>query len=417
MRWTFTAGGAIRSAPAVSPEAVYVVDFNGNVYSLRASDGLLLWQAALGERAGASPALLDGVLYVASVQGQVEAMDAVTGQVKWKAEAGAPVWSSPACGNGFLYVEDYSGGVHAFDLRDGHQAWSFQTTGELRMSPALCGKRLIVASSGYETGGVYALDADTGSVLWSQSISGNNLWSAPSVAALPNGRSLVLVGDLGWLYAIDADDGEVVWKTRMDPIRFGGRIKYPTMMTPIAGRDHVYVGAAYAVDAASSIYTFNLADGRLLWTSPVEGKIATPLAYADGSVYFGGYDGRINAYAPIRVRIDGRQVDFGELSPVVRSNRSLVPFRSLFEAVAATVEWDQANLRVTARRGDRLIQLTVGQDTAYVDGRAVKLEVAPTVINGRVLVPLRFIAETLGQLEWKQRELLVEVTMDAAGSQ
>lgn len=411
VRWTFTTRGLLRSAPAVSAEAVYVVDFDGNVYALRTSDGLLLWQAALGDRVGASPVLADGALYAATAEGLVEALDAASGAVKWRSGTGVPVWSSPAYGSGYLYVEDYSGGVHALDARDGRQVWTYQTSGELRMSPALYGQKLIVASSGFENGGVYALDALTGTVVWTRSISGNNLWSAPTVAVTGDGRTLVLAGNLGWLYAIDADNGVVVWKNRMTPIKFGGRTKYPTMTTPVAGRDHVYVGAYYAVDAPSRIYTFNLADGRLFWTSSVAAKIATPLAYAGGSVYFGAYDGRIYAYAPIRVFIGGKPVDFGELSPVVRSNRSLVPFRALFDAVGATVGWDQGAGRVSAKLGDRLIQLSVGQTTALIDGRPVPLEVAPAVINERVLVPLRFVAEALGKLAWDQKNLRVDVTL------
>ncbi len=410
-KWTFTTAGLLRSAPAVSDDAVYVVDFSGDVYALRTTDGLLLWQASIGDRAGSSPVLGDGVLFVAGAQGVVQAFDTASGKLIWRVDAGLPIWSTPAYGSGFLYVEDYSGGVHALDGRDGHQVWSYQTSGELRMSPALYGQKLIVASSGYEAGGVVALDAVTGAVLWTRSISGNNLWSAPAVARTADGRSLVLLGNLGWLYAIDADSGEVVWNTRMTPIKYGGRTKYPTMMTPVVGRDHVYVGAYYAVDAPSCVYTFDLSDGRLLWTSPVAGKIATPLAYADGSVYFGSYDGRVYAYAPIRVFIGGKPVDFGDLSPVVRSNRSLVPFRALFEAIEATVTWDQAAQQVTAKRGDRLIQLTVGSTVATVDGRQVTLEVAPAIINERTLVPLRFIAEALGKLDWDQAGLRVDVTL------
>ncbi len=411
VRWTFSADDEIRTTPAVSDGSVFVIDFAGDVYSLRASDGLLLWRASLGDRSGASPVVAGGFLYAATARGSVQAFEAATGRLGWTFEAGAPVWSSPAADGGLVYAEDYAGGVHALDVRDGQQVWSRQTTGELRSSPALYEGRLFVASSGYENGGVSAFDAQTGEALWTTSISGNNLWSAPTVAPLADGRTLVLIGNLGWLYALDARDGTVVWRTRVAPVRYAGRDKYPTMMTPIAGLDHVYVGAHYAVDLPSAVYSFSLADGRLLWTSPLEGKIATPLAQSAGSVYFGSYDGKVYAYAPMRVFVDGAEVDFGDLSPMIRADRSLVPFRVLFEAVGAEVEWDQAKSQVTARRGDRVIRLTVGQTTAYVDGRPVTLEVPATVISGRTLVPLRFVGEALGQLEWDQRRLRVDISL------
>jgi outer membrane protein assembly factor BamB len=411
VRWTFTATGLLRSAPVVADGQVWVTDFDGRTYALRAADGLLLWDVALGGRTGASPVIADGNLYVATALGTVYAIEPETGAVRWKVEVGLPIWSSPAAGGGRVYVEDYAGGVHALESSDGHQAWAYQTDGELRMSPALCGGKLIVASSSYDRGGLVALDARAGTVLWTRSISGNNLWSAPTIAPLPDGRVFVLAGNLGWLYAFNLETGGLVWNTHMIPQKFGGRAKYPTMMTPVAGGDHVYVGAYYAVDLPSAIYSFNLEDGRLLWTSPAAGKIATPPAYADGTVYFGSYDGRAYAYSPVRVFIGEQEVDFGDLSPVIQANRSLVPFRALFEAVGATVAWDQAAQRVMAKRGEHIIEMTVGQTSATVDGRSVILEVPPAVVNQRTLVPLRFVAEALGELKWDQTHLRVDITL------
>jgi len=43
-----------------------------------------------------------------------------------------------------------------------------------------------------------------------------------------------------------------------------------------------------------------------------------------------------------------------------------------------------------------LIQLTVGSKIASVNGKSSELDVPPTVISGRTLVPIRFISETLG---------------------
>jgi hypothetical protein len=43
-----------------------------------------------------------------------------------------------------------------------------------------------------------------------------------------------------------------------------------------------------------------------------------------------------------------------------------------------------------------LVQLTIGSKTATVNGKEVTLDVPPMVINGRTLVPLRFISESMG---------------------
>jgi hypothetical protein len=46
--------------------------------------------------------------------------------------------------------------------------------------------------------------------------------------------------------------------------------------------------------------------------------------------------------------------------------------------------------------------MTIGSKTATVNGKAVTLDVAPTIVAGRTFVPLRVISETLGaQVTWK----------------
>ncbi|MCW2277454.1 tetratricopeptide repeat protein [Heliophilum fasciatum] len=82
----------------------------------------------------------------------------------------------------------------------------------------------------------------------------------------------------------------------------------------------------------------------------------------------------------------------------IRHNRVLVPLRAVFEAFGADVTWDSAAQTVTAVQGNRRISLTAGSMTARVNGEERQLDV-PAIIDestGRMLVPLRFVAESLG---------------------
>ena len=66
-----------------------------------------------------------------------------------------------------------------------------------------------------------------------------------------------------------------------------------------------------------------------------------------------------------------------------------------------------------------LIEMYVGSATAYVDGSSVKMEAAPLVQSGTVYVPLRFIAENMGdEVLWddKNREITI-LEMTASGSE
>ena len=108
------------------------------------------------------------------------------------------------------------------------------------------------------------------------------------------------------------------------------------------------------------------------------------------------------AAQPITVTIDGETLQT-EQAPVIQDNRTLVPMRAIFEALGAEVEWDDATRSITATRDDKTIEMTIGQTEMTVDGEAVTLEVAPTILNNTTLVPVRAVAESFdAQVGWNE---------------
>jgi hypothetical protein len=88
--------------------------------------------------------------------------------------------------------------------------------------------------------------------------------------------------------------------------------------------------------------------------------------------------------------------------PVIRSGRTLVPVRSIVQALGGNIVWDAATRIVTITLGDKVIDLTIGASTAYVSGSPTPIDVDPTVVplilNDRTMIPLRFVSEQLGAL-------------------
>lgn len=99
--------------------------------------------------------------------------------------------------------------------------------------------------------------------------------------------------------------------------------------------------------------------------------------------------------AAIQIMFNGRYLTL-DVPPVIQNGRTLVPFRKLFESLGASVGWNEATQTVTGVKGSTTVSLVIGSDTATVNGKAVKLDVAPTIITGRTLVPIRFVSENLG---------------------
>jgi hypothetical protein len=108
------------------------------------------------------------------------------------------------------------------------------------------------------------------------------------------------------------------------------------------------------------------------------------------------------AASQIAVVIDGKVQNYG-VAPVTINNRTLVPMRGIFESLGAQVLWNGATDTVTATRGTSTVKLTLNQQTAYQNGLAVTLDAAPRLIEDRTMVPIRFVAESLGvEVKWDE---------------
>jgi len=121
-----------------------------------------------------------------------------------------------------------------------------------------------------------------------------------------------------------------------------------------------------------------------------------------------------SANQPINVIVNGRPITM-DIPPVIRDGRTLAPLRAIFEALGASVEWDATTSTITSRRNDRTIILQIDNPTARVNNAPIALSVPPVVIGGRTMVPVRFIAESLGAtVTWDEQTRTVTVQTDDA---
>lgn len=82
--------------------------------------------------------------------------------------------------------------------------------------------------------------------------------------------------------------------------------------------------------------------------------------------------------------------------PAIIDGRTLVPVRAIFEAIGATVTWDGETRTATGIREDTTVSIQIENATAYVNGEEKTLDVPAQIINGRTMVPARFISESMG---------------------
>jgi len=128
----------------------------------------------------------------------------------------------------------------------------------------------------------------------------------------------------------------------------------------------------------------------------------------------GMFSGAAFAQSKIGVRLNGELIDF-ENKPVIINDRTMVPFREIFEYFEAEVEWDGKDRSVTAKREGKTVYLTIGSEDAKIDGEATKLDSPPIIIDSRTYVPLRFIAEGLDAgVSWNSQTWVASISTDDA---
>lgn len=92
--------------------------------------------------------------------------------------------------------------------------------------------------------------------------------------------------------------------------------------------------------------------------------------------------------------VDGKKVTL-DVAPVIVNGRTLVPVRFISEALGAEVGWDGATRTATIALGDKKIELPLDSSTAIVNGKKIVMDVPATTMKGRTMVPIRFVSESL----------------------
>jgi len=103
----------------------------------------------------------------------------------------------------------------------------------------------------------------------------------------------------------------------------------------------------------------------------------------------------VKAAQPITVVFDGQILTF-DVPPAIINDRTMVPMRVIFEAHGTDVHWDDIADTVTATRGNLTVVARIGDPFINVNGNLTAMAVAPVIVEGRTLVPVRFISEALG---------------------
>jgi outer membrane protein assembly factor BamB len=240
-------------------------------------------------RGWASPVLSDDLLLVSN-RDELKALNVnelwISGrpEPRWKFPSGeedddidaVALYGTPAVTTDSVFVPTYDGILYALDRETGAVIWSYETDGPLIGGVAVSDGTVYFGSS---DGNVYALDASSGALRWKPFETGDEIWSTPAV----DGDALYVTSLDGRLYALDAANGTEGWSFETDAgIASPPVVDKDTGLVLVGGFD----SRLRAIDPATQEEIWSVKADNWFWTEPL---------VADGVVYAGSLDGGVFA--------------------------------------------------------------------------------------------------------------------------
>lgn len=151
-----------------------------------------------------------------------------------------------------------------------------------------------------------------------------------------------------------------------------------------------------------------------------ENETVTPPAPLPDKMEVWLFDYDINAnrrteVVPVNLSLDGRHLP-SDVPAMAISGRTLVPVRLISENLQAQVVWEKATNTVTITQDGQTIILTIGSNTALINGveTPVPGDVSVSLVTheqiARTMVPVRFVSENLGAtINYQQAERNVDI--------
>lgn len=263
-------GGGYRqplaASPIVADGRVFTMDANAVVSAFAVTSGAKQWRVVTRpkhmtvENLGGGIGYANGIIYASTGYSELLAIDPASGKITWRQPLDFPARSAPTIANGTVAVVTQNDLLLTFDAVSGTPGWRF--TGRVSASPtsvAVAGAPAFdsgILVAGFSSGSLAALDINSGTPIWAQSMSSSFGQASPLdfsdiVAAPVIANGVVYALGLGQnLLAVDLHSGAKVWNSSTSGTR-----------TVCAAGDFVFV-----LDNAQILAAIHADDGLVSWT-------------------------------------------------------------------------------------------------------------------------------------------------------
>ncbi len=235
-----------------------------------------VWKAEIGE-IWASPVMAGESILIGSGNGNIYSLDAHTGKVIWNLSLGARIESTACLDENVAYLGNDLGSFFAVNMKNGSLLWK-RSLGEYIRSSAFCDRNNVYAGSinpAQKTGMLWALTKSDGAVAWKKALA--PVFSSPMV----DRGEIVLGSDDERLTCFTATGSEK-WR-----VLLAGKIR----STPVSVRDFIYVGGFGGI-----LYKIRRANGEITWRNSEAGSMYSSPAYGRSFLVCGNNAGMVNFF-------------------------------------------------------------------------------------------------------------------------
>ncbi len=445
--WKTSLGGKVRATPLISDNYVYVGSTNGDFYKLTLGGDIVNKFKTNGAIYSSAGLLSDGSLAFGSYDGFLYILsDNLT--LLHKFNAGSKIYSSPCiASDDTIYFGTLDGTLYAVTDK-GNELFEFDARAPIYSSPAIGVDGTLYF--GDDSGWTYAIGSQTGIITVY-----TNLDEAEYLIEGPKhyygkGKTYIVRGAPEGEYTITYKD-------------VAGYKTPPSKTLTLKGNGSIHFEATYEKIApilSAIVVTTNLDEATFTITGPVtyngSGKEYTVKNVPVGTytVTFGdvkGYEtpqsvkkdvkeGEIVTFTgqykklpePKKTEIvlqignpymyvNGvkKEVDPGRgTTPIIvpKWNRTVVPIRTIVESLGGKIAWNGKERKVTILFNGNVINLWIGKNSAEVNSKYCLIdsgnpEVTPIIENDRTMVPVRFVAESIGcTVKWDPDAKKITIT-------
>lgn len=288
-------GGGLAAAAG----KVFVTTGYGEIIALDSSNGAVLWRQRLTAALAGSPTVEGGTVYAIGRDGSAVALNAGTGRILWQNDglgkvSGIIGAGTPAADGTLVYLPFGSGQIQAV-TPEGDTVWqaavagqrlgrAYAGFGDVTGDPVIAGGVIYVGSS---AGRMVALDASTGTRIWSAAEGAMN---APLVV----GGSVFAVNDAAGLVRLNAQTGDLIWSQPMPYFKANRPNRFKAITAhygPVLAGGHVIVASG---DGALRV--FDPASGQITAQVDLPGGAASAPALAAGMLFVMGANGQLHAF-------------------------------------------------------------------------------------------------------------------------